>query len=136
MKVLLDTNVVLDVLLDRTPHAADSARIFRLVEEGKATGLLCATTLTTLDYLLSQSLGRPDSRSVLARLLRLFEIAPVTRIVIEGALRSEMADFEDAVLVYAARQAGADAVVTRNPKDFTKATCPIFDPRQFLAQMR
>ena len=106
------------------------------MEEGKATGLLCATTLTTLDYLLSQSLGRPDSRSVLARLLRLFEIAPVTRTVIEGALRSEMADFEDAVLVYAARQAGADAVVTRNPKDFTKATCPIFDPRQFLAQMR
>ena len=136
MKVLLDTNVVLDVLLDRKPHVADSARIFRLVEEGKATGLLCATTLTTLDYLLSQSLGRPDSRAVLARLLRLFEIAPVTRTVIEGALRSEMADFEDAVLVYAARQAGADAVVTRNPKDFAKATCPIFDPRQFLSQMR
>ncbi len=136
MKVLLDTNVVLDVLLDRKPHVADSARIFRLVEEGQVAGLLCATTLTTLDYLLTQSLGRPDSRSVLARLLRLFDIAPVTRAVIEGALRSEMADFEDAVLVYAARQAGADAVVTHNPKDFTKAACPVFDPRQFLAQMR
>ena len=136
MKVLLDTNVVLDVLLDRKPHVADAARIFRLVEEGRATGLLCATTLTTLDCLLTQSLGRSDARPILAQLLRLFEIAPVTRTVIEGALRSEMADFEDAVLVCAARQAGADAVVTRNPKDFAKAACPIFDPRQFLAQMR
>ena len=136
MKVLLDTNVVLDVLLDRKPHVADAARIFRLVEEGRATGLLCAMTPTTLDYLLTQSLGRPDARPILAWLLRLFEIAPVTRTVIEGALRSEMADFEDAVLVQAARQAGADAVVTRNPKDFAKAACPVFDPRQFLAQMR
>ncbi len=136
MNVLLDTNVILDVLLDRKPHVDDSARIFRLVEEGTISGLLCATTLTTLDYLLTQSVGRPDSRSVLARLLRLFDIAPVTRPVIEGALRSEMADFEDAVLVYAARQAGADAVVTRNPKDFAKAACPVFDPRQFLALIR
>jgi len=136
VNVLLDTNVILDVLLDRKPHVDDSARIFRLVEEGTISGLLCATTLTTLDYLLTQSVGRPDSRSVLARLLRLFDIAPVTRPVIEGALRSEMADFEDAVLVYAARQAGADAVVTRNPKDFAKAACPVFDPRQFLALIR
>ena len=136
MKVLLDTNVVLDVLLDRKPHVADAARIFRMVEEGRATGLLCATTLTTLDYLLTQSLGRSDARPILARLLRLFEIAPVTRTVIEGALRSEMADFEDAVLVQAARQAGADAVITRNVRDFAKAACPVFDPRQFLAQIR
>jgi predicted nucleic acid-binding protein len=136
VKVLLDTDVVLDVLLDRKPHVADSARSFRLVEEGKVSGLLCATTLTTLDYLLTQSLGLSDSRPVLARLLRLFDIAPVTRAVIEGALRSAMADFDDAVLVHAARQAGADAVITRNPKDFAKATCPIFDPRQFLAQIQ
>ena len=136
MKVLLDTNVVLDVLLDRKPHVADAARIFRLVEEGRTTGLLCATTLTTLDYLLTQSLGRSDARTILARLLRLFEIAPVTRTVIEGALRSEMGDFKDAVLVQAARQAGADAVVTRNVRDFARAACPVFDPRQFLAQMQ
>ena len=136
MKVLLDTNVVLDVLLDRKPHAADSARIFKWVEEGRIAGVLCATTLTTLDYLLTQSLGRADSRSILARLLRLFEIAPVMRTVLEGALRSEMADFEDAVLVQAARQAGADLVITRNVRDFAKAACPVFDPRQFLAQMQ
>lgn len=136
MKVLLDTNVVLDVLLDRKPHVADSAGIFRLVEEGKVAGLLCATTLTTLDYLLAQSLGRPDSRAVLVRLMRLFEIAPVTRAVMEGALRSAMADFEDAVLVQAAQQSGADAIITRNPKDFSKASLPVFDPRQFLVQFR
>lgn len=136
MKVLLDTNVVVDVLLNRQPHVADSAQIFRLVEQGHLTGLLCATTITTLDYLLTQSLGRADSRPVLTRLLQLFDIAPVTRAVLEGALRSAMPDFEDAVLVYAARRAGADAVITRNPRDFAKAPCPVFDPRQFLAHGR
>jgi len=135
VKVLLDTNVVLDVLLARKPHVADSARIFRLVEEGRVTGLLCATTLTTLDYLLTQSLGRSDARPVLANLMRLFDVAPVTRTVIEGALRSKMVDFEDAVLVQAARLAGAEAVITRNIRDFAKAECAVFDPRQFLAQM-
>lgn len=135
MKVLLDTNVVLDVLLARKPHVADSARVFRLVEEGRVTGMLCATTLATLDYLLTQSLGRADARPVLAHLMRLFEVAPVTRTVIEGALLSKMGDFEDAVLVQAAQQAGADAVITRNPKDFARAECTVFDPRQFLAQV-
>lgn len=136
MKVLIETNVVLDVLLDRQPHVADSADIFRRVEEGRVSGILCATTLTTLNYLLSQSLGRPDSRRVLARLMRLFEIAPVNRTVMEGALHSKMADFEDAVLDHAAQQVGADAIITRNPKGFIKAFCPVFDPRQFLAQLQ
>jgi len=136
VKVLLDTNVVLDVLLDRKPHSADSAQLFRLVEEGQVSGMLCATTLTTLDYLLSQSLGRSDTRKVLARLIRLFEIAPVNRTVIENALRSHMTDFEDAVLDQAAHQAGVDAILTRNGKDFKKAFCTVLDPRQFLAQFQ
>ncbi len=136
MKVLLDTNVVLDVLLDRRPHSADAAAIFRLIEEGHVAGLLCGTTITTVDYLLNRALRRADARHLLARLIRLFEIAPVHRAVVEDALASRIPDFEDAVLDSSARHAGADAVITRDSKGFTSSASTILDPRQFLAQWK
>ena len=135
MKALLDTNVVLDVLLDRKPHSAESAEVFRLVEQGQVEGLLCATTVTTLDYLLSQSMKRSDTRKLLSQLLKLFEVAAVNRAVIENALTSRMDDFEDAVMDHAAQNSGADINVTRNSKDFTHGKSKVMDPRQFIVLM-
>ena len=136
MKALVDTNVVLDVLLDRRPHSADSVRVFGLVETGCIQGLLCATTITTIDYLLLQSLSRTEARKHLGQLMRLFDIAPVNRVVLEGAMRSRVADFEDAVLEQAAWLAGADWIVTRNTRDFAHSTIRVHDPRECLAMMR
>ena len=135
MRILIDTNVVLDVLLDRKPHSHDSSQVFRMVEEGTVAGLLCATTVTTIDYLLAQTLSRADAKKLLTKLIRLFDIATVNRIVVEGALNSRIADFEDAVLDEAARHASVDALVTRNAKDFANAYSRILDPRQFLVQL-
>lgn len=135
MKVLLDTNIVLDVLLDRKPHSTNSAEVFRLIEEGEADGMLCATTITTLDYLLSQSMSRVEARSVLSQLLKLFEVASVNRVVIEEAVVSRMNDFEDAVLDHAAQNSGADMIITRNIKDFTRCESKVMDPKQFLVLM-
>ena len=134
MKVLVDTNVVLDVLLDRRPHSTDAANIFKLVEEGRLQGVLCATTVTTIDYLLMRSLPRLDARKQLAELLRLFDVAGVNRSVIEGAMRSRITDFEDAVLEQAAIVAGAEAIITRNTKDFAHGKSKVLDPREFLVQ--
>ncbi|MBW7907696.1 MAG: PIN domain-containing protein [Kiritimatiellae bacterium] len=136
MKALLDTNIVLDVLLDRKPHSAESAEVFRLIELGRVEGLLCATTITTLDYLLSQSMKRSDARKLLTQLLRLFEVASVNRAVIEDALVSRMHNFEDAVLDHAAQVSGADVIVTRNSKDFIHCKSKVMDPRQFLVLMK
>ena len=135
MKVLLDTNVVLDVLLDRRPHSADSAQVFRLVEEGRLQGLLCATTMTTIDYLLLQSLDRAAARRHMEQLIRLFDVAPVTRAVIEGAIRSRIGDFEDAVLDQAAAMAGSDVIVSRNTRDFARGGMKVQDPKEFLVQL-
>jgi predicted nucleic acid-binding protein len=132
VKALLDTNIVLDVLLDRKPHSTDSAEVFRLIEQGQAEGLLCATTITTLDRLLSQSMKRNESRKLLAHLLRLFDVASVNRAVLEDALASRMDDFEDAVLDHAAQNSGADVIVTRNSKDFAHGKSKVMDPRQFI----
>lgn len=133
MRVLVDTNVVLDVLLDRRPFAEAAAQIFALVEKSRIEGLLCATTVTTVDYLLRRSLAPARARETLQKLLDLFEIAPVNRPVLEQALRSEISDFEDAVLEQAGRLVAVDAIATRNLKDFENSTVTVFDPPELIS---
>jgi len=132
LRLIVDTNVVLDVLLDRRPFVEPAARLFALIERSKIEASVCATTLTTVHYLLTQSLSREEGRRALQGLLELFEIAPVNRPVLEGALQSKIEDFEDAVLEQAGRLVGADAIVTRNTKDFRKSSIKALDPVELL----
>ena len=132
---MVDTNVVLDVLLARKIYVRPAAEIFGLIERSRIEAFLCATTITTLDYLLGQALTRKESRDALHRLTELFEIAAVNRSVIEEALTSEVEDFEDAVLEQAARLVGAEAIITRNTKNFRKASIKALDPAEFLATL-
>ena len=133
MRVLVDTNVVLDVLLAREPHIQSATEVFALIERSQIDAAICATTVTTVHYLLTQSLEPNDARNALCGLIELFEIAPVNRPVIEQALQSRIADFEDAVLEQAARLVGAEAIITRNTKDFRKSTVKALDPLAFLS---
>ena len=132
--MIVDTNVVLDVLLGREPFAKAAVEVFCLIEESRADAFLCATTITTIDYLLIQSLPPTKARDALRKLISLFEIATVNRPVIERALGSKIHDFEDAVLAEAGQMAGADSIVTRNTKDFAGSSLKVFDPNEFLAQ--
>lgn len=132
MRVIVDTNVVLDVLLARSSFAESASRVFALIEQSRIEASLCATTVTTVDYLLTQSLPRDEGRQALRGLLELFEIAPVNRSVIEKALQSKIEDFEDAVLEQAGRLTGAEAIITRNTKDFRKSSIKALDPAELL----
>ena len=134
MRVIVDTNVVLDVLLNREPFVKAAVDVFCLVEESRIDAFLCATTITTIDYLLTQFLPASKARDTLRRLISLFEIATVNRPVIERAIGSKIRDFEDAVLDESGQMAGVDSVVTRNTKDFAGSTLNVFDPNEFLAQ--
>ena len=135
MRVMVDTNVVLDVLLARQPFVRASAEVFGLVERAQLKGVLCATTITTVDYLLTQVLPRPAARQALRKLLELFDIAPVTRAVLEEALTSKLTDFEDAVLEQSGRLAGAEVIVTRNQHDFRLSSLKILGPDELLASL-
>ena len=136
MRVLLDTNVVLDVLLARRPFVVAASELFGLAEHSRIEGLLCATTITTVDYLLMQAIPRAEAQQALRKLLALFEIAPVNRAVLEEALMSKLTGFEDAVLDQAGRLAGAEVVVTRNQKDFRHASLRIVGPDEFLSSFQ
>ena len=133
MKVLVDTNVVLDVLLDRRPFAAASSEVLGLIEHSRLEGFLCATTITTVDYLLTQVMPRAQAHQALRKLLELCEVAPVNRAVLQAALKSKVTDFEDAVLEQAALLVGAEAIVTRNQQDFRLANLKVLGPDELLA---
>jgi predicted nucleic acid-binding protein len=78
MKILLDTNVVLDVLLDREPFVHQAAKLFEMIEAGHLEGVVGATTITTIDYFLKKYLSAKEAVSTLKKLLKLFGIRRCT----------------------------------------------------------
>lgn len=133
MIALVDTNVVLDVLLDREPFSEDSADVLSRAERGDIRGLVCATTVTTLHYLCRKVLGGRKTQRELKALVSIVDVAAVNRAVIDAALASTIEDFEDAVLAASGESAGADAIVTRNKRDFATASIAVYTPAEFLA---
>jgi len=136
VRVLLDTNVVLDVLLQREPHVDASAAVLAVVESGMVTGLLGATTVTTIFYLVEKALGVRRARKHVETLLSFCEIAPVGEVVLREALALGFADYEDAVLHEAARHAKAQGIVTRDQQGFKRAELPVYTPDELLATLR
>jgi predicted nucleic acid-binding protein len=133
VKVLFDTDVVLDLLLDRRPHAAAAGRLLSRVESGEISGYLCATAVTTIHYLAAKVVGTRRARAEVQKLLSLFEIAPVNRAILEAALESGFSDFEDAVAHEAARHVEAQGIVTRNLRGFKRSAVPVYAPSDLLA---
>jgi len=136
LRILFDTNVILDVMLDREPFADAASALLEQVENGVIAGYLSATTITTIHYLASKAIGEEKAQTEIEKLFSLFEVAPINRAVLEAALKSRMADFEDAVLSEAAKAVGVDGIVTRNIKDFKRAGISIYNPIELLDATR
>ena len=117
-RILFDTNVVLDVLLDRRPYVAASAAAWAAVETGMAEGMLAAHAVTTIHYLVRKEAGTLKARRIISSILRVFRVAAVDGAAVQEALQLPFSDFEDAVTAAAARLAGCECIVTRDPKGF------------------
>ena len=132
MRVLFDTNVVLDVLLAREPHARHAAQLFAAVVDGALTGVVCATTITTLHYVAARAVGPRVAGELLDIILRLFEVAPVSGPVVLQARAEGGPDFQDSVIAVAAAADGVEVIVTRDPSGFRAATMPVMSPEELV----
>jgi predicted nucleic acid-binding protein len=132
MRILFDTNVVLDVLLDRQPHAEASASIWAAVETGAAEGMLAAHAVTTIHYLLQRERGNARAKRIVSAILRVFKVAPVDGEVVQEALHLPLSDFEDAVTSAAARLADCAYIVTRDPKGFRNSPVRALTPEAIM----
>ena len=125
MRIIFDTDVLLDLLLDRQPFSIAAAQLLSQVESGEISGYTCATAATTVHYLAARVVGAKRAKAELRKLLALLEIAPVNRAVLDAALVARFADFEDAVVHEAGRQVSVQAIVTRNIRDFRHSMIPV-----------
>ncbi len=133
MKILLDTNIVLDLLLAHDPFVDDARAIFLLIENRHIEGYLCADVVTTIHYLVSRERGKQSADDVITKMLDIFEITPVDKRVLTEATRTHGTDYEDSVVHTSAYHAGIDRIITRDPKGFKQSKVPVSAPGEFLA---
>ena len=133
--ILIDLNIILDVLQERSPFYMPAASLLAAVETGKIDGYIAAHSITTLFYLLEKDKGKAEAKAAITNLLQIVKIATVDQATIEQALNLDLADFEDAVQMMAAVQSKLDCLVTRNVKDFQPALLPIMQPVDFLGSL-
>lgn len=133
MRMLYDINVLLDVLLEREPFYLAAATLWAAAEQNQVHGFLCSSSVTTLYYLVAKQAGPPAARQIVQRLLQVFDLAPVNRVVFQSALQSPVTDFEDAVLCESAYHAGVDGIVTRDAEHFGASPVKVYSPDGLLA---
>lgn len=133
MRVLIDTNVILDVLQKREPFFTDSYRALRRALENDAECLISASAATDIFYVLRKSLGSAQqAKEHIDQLAQVVNFADVQGMDIHTALMRAMPDFEDAVVDAVAERSGASYILTRNIKDFTGSVVPAILPADFL----
>jgi predicted nucleic acid-binding protein len=133
MKVLLDTNIVIDYALERQPFWQNSEQIFLLLQQDRFIGYISASTVSDLYYIIRKQRGHSWTLNFLERLVKFCPVATVDRSVITMAFVANFSDFEDAIQYSTAVASQMDAIVTRNPSDFTNATAlQIFTPEQLI----
>jgi len=134
-KVFLDTNVLLDFLLDRKPFNDDVAEI---IEESIASSIqICVSSVTITDanYIIGRAEGVNAANKKTAKLLKLIKVESVGETIIQKASDSDFKDFEDGVQNFCAIDAGHRILVTRNVKDFKLSQLAIMTPSEYLAKM-
>ncbi|HIE29519.1 TPA: PIN domain-containing protein [Candidatus Poribacteria bacterium] len=135
IRILIDTNIILDVLFDRQPFVEDAVKLWQLVEAERVIGCLTATTLTNIFYIARKQLGPERTREVIADLLAVFEVWPVGKEILSDALSLPFTDYEDAVQEAVAQQAGADAIITRNLADYTRSTFRVMTAGDIIREL-
>ena len=133
MRILVDTNIVMDILLKREPRFEASYGAIRYAIEQGCECFISAATVADIFYLIQRELKNVDeARKSIERMLTLFEIADVQDTDIRSAPSSSMHDFEAAVVHAIAVRYRADMILTRNTKDFTETSMPIYTPGEFM----
>lgn len=132
MTVLFDTNVILDSLLERSPFAEESSAAVQYALDNSHRCLFSASSVTDLFYIIRKQTGdRKMAWEKITLLSYVFEFTSVSGDDILTALRSRMADFEDAVIASSAARHSATYIVTRNIDDFRLSPVPAITPEEF-----
>ena len=135
MKVLVDTNVLLDVVLNREPFVEHASLIWRLAEQKEITVCISNTSITDIYYICRKHAGKETARGFIVDILDTFTLADIDEIGFREALGSDIDDFEDAVQYVISKRSGCTAFVTRNKGDFGNKP-DVLDPAEFIEKLK
>ncbi len=130
-KIFLDSDVLLDLTLKRPDSVLPVLNIVDLIQNGKLKAVTSAVVFVNVQYFLNKY-NRTNKISLLNHIRSILNIITVDEDIIDKALKSGIADFEDAVQYYAAISANVDFIITRNIKDYKQAVIPVLTAEQFL----
>jgi predicted nucleic acid-binding protein len=133
--VLLDTDVLIDVALNRAPHAEASAGLLDLLERRSGSAFVAWHTIANFYYLVAPTRGGRPTRDFVLDLLRFAEAAPASTEALRKATRLQMKDFEDAMQVVAAEACGADVIATRNVRDYARSPLRAATPKVLVSEL-
>lgn len=135
MKLLVDTNIVLDLVLEREDWAMEAAELLTAIDQGRAEGYIAGHSVTTVYYVVSRGRDQSAARQAVSDLLDILEVVPPGDTIFRRALTLPRRDYEDAVQAACALKIGADFIVTRNAKDFEGVEISAEPAGAVLAQM-
>ena len=130
--ILLDTDVLIDVALDRHPYSGPASQILDRVEHGAESACIAWHSVSNLYYLIAPSRGGVSARYFIMELTRFVAVAATDTEAVRYAAGLPMPDFEDAMQVAAARACGARTIVTRNVRDYERSPIPGVSPQEAL----
>ena len=133
--ILLDTDILIDVALDRQPHSEPAFELLEHIEQGGEPASIAWHSVSNLYYITRPSRGDITTRQFISELIEFVEVAPTDTEAVRFALQLSMADFEDAMQVAAARHCNAQYIVTRNTADYHRSPIPPVTPQQILQQL-
>lgn len=132
MVILLDTNIILDLALQRQPYFEEAIAIFKLIDKSNIRACVTASSITDIYYIVKKSKSHNEAIAIVKNIIQYFEIISVDKEIIVRALESSMKDFEDAIQSFAALSENIDYIVTRNIKDFENSKVLAISPQEFL----
>ena len=133
--ILLDTDVLIDVTLDRRPHSDPASELLDRIEHGAEAAHIAWHSVSNLYYIVTPTLGDVNVRDFIVELTRFVTVATTDTGDIHYAAGLPMTDFEDAMQVAAARACGARHIITRNIEDYEHSPIPAIDPREALTEL-
>jgi predicted nucleic acid-binding protein len=135
MRVLLDTNAILELLLERELWRAEAVAIAEAGADGRIQAHVSASSITDIFYISRRLVGAERARRVVRACLDTLEVVSVTRDLLDAADRRAGSDYEDNLQVECAIAARLDAIVTRDPKGFEGSAVPVLTPAELVARM-
>jgi predicted nucleic acid-binding protein len=132
-KLLIDTNIVIDLLAKREPYFADSASLFSMADKKQVKLSASSLTFANTNYTLLKVKNFNEAKLILRKLMLIVDVLPLDNKIIGLALNdNDFEDFEDGLQYFSAIENNQDIIITRNLKDFRKSIIPVMTAEQFL----